>query len=534
MDRRTLLRAVAGARPVMAGAGVIAAPALAQDAAAGTLRFVPQGNLANIDPVWSATVLARNAGLMVYDTLFGMGRDFRERPQMAASHEVSADGLTHTIVLRRGLLFHDKEPVRARDCIASVARWSKRDVLGQRLDALLDEMRAVADDRFEIRLKRPWPGLTWALGKPSANICAIMPERVARTDPYTQITDYTGSGPFRFRGDLWVPGSIAVFERNHDYVPRDEAPDLLAGGKRVHFERVEWRVMPDPATAAAALQNNEVDWWEYPLADLLPVLRRNRQIAVQLVNTAGNLGVLRFNFLHPPFDNPAVRRAILPAIDQRAFMDAAIGTDPTLSRVPAGVFTPGTPLANEAGLEVLSGPRDLERAKRLLGEAGYRGERAVMLAATDLPLLQGLTEVGADMLRRMGFNIDLLAMDWGTQIQRRTNRGPVDQGGWSVFCTTWEGLDVSVPGSHQPIRGHGANAWSGWPTSPRLEALREAWFDAPDPEAEKRIAEDIQRAVWEEVPFVPLGLTLRPQTYRRGITGIITGGPALFWNVRRA
>jgi peptide/nickel transport system substrate-binding protein len=493
---QTTRRAVLGA-----SAAALASPRLALgQVQARTLRFVPQANLASVDRSGRPAVVVRNHALMVYDTLFGLGADYRPRPQMAAGHEVSADGLRWTVTLRPGLRFHDNEPVRAADCVASITRWSKRDVLGQRLDALLDGMRALDDSRFEIRLKKPWPGLAFALGKPSANMCAIMPERVARTDPFTQISDTTGSGPFRFRQDQFRPGDVAVYERFAGYAPRDEAADFMAGGKVVHFDRVEWRILPDPSTAAAALQNNEVDWWEVPLPDLLPLLRRNRDIVVDLVNTAGNLGVLRFNFLNAPFDNPAVRRAILPALDQTAFVQASVGTDPALSRVPAGVFTPGTPLATEAGLEVLSSPRDLAAAQRALREAGYRGERVVMLSATDLPTLQGLAQVAADLLRRIGFNVDLQAMDWGTHIQRRNNRGPVDQGGWSAFCTTWEGLDVSVPGSHQPIRGHGANAWAGWPTMPRLEELREAWFEAPDLEAERRIAAEIQRTCGRRCP----------------------------------
>jgi len=525
MHRRSLLLAT----PV-----ALAAPRLAfGQGNARTLRFVPQGNLANIDPVWTTTTLARNHGLMVYDTLFGLGRDFKPRPQMAAAHEVSADGLTHRIALRPDLRFHDGEKVRAVDCIASITRWSKRDVLGLRLGALLEEFRATADDRFEIILKKPWHGLTWALGKPSANICAIMPERLARTDPFTQVTEALGSGPFRFRAGDWVPGSIAVYERNPDYVPRDEPADFLAGGKAVNFDRVEWRVMPDPATAAAVLQNNEVDWWETPLADLLPLLRRNRDITIDVVNTAGALGVLRFNHLHPPFDNPAIRRAILPAIDQTGFMQAALGEDKALWTVPAGAFTPGTPLANDQGLEALTGPRDPEAARRALAAAGYRNQKVVILSPSDFPTLNALSEVAADTLRRIGMNVDLQVMDWGTLVQRRAKRDAPDQGGWNIFCTTWEGLDVSVPGSHQPIRGNGTEGWIGWSTSPRREALREAWFDAATPEEEKRIAGELQMLVWEEAPFIPLGLLRPPQAFRRGIRDIVTGGPPLFWNVRR-
>jgi len=291
--------------------------------------------------------------------------------------------------------------------------------------------------------------------------------------------------------------------------------------------------MPDPATAAAAMQANEADWWEQPLADLLPLLRRNRDIAIEVVNTAGALGMLRFNHLHPPFDNPAVRRAVFPAMDQRAFMQAALGEDPALWTVPAGAFTPGTPLANDAGLEVLTGPRSADAAKRALAAAGYRGESVVLLSPSDLPTQSALCEVAADTLRRIGMRVDLQMMDWGTLVQRRAKREAPAQGGWNAFCTTWEGLDVSVPGSHQPIRGNGLEGWIGWATSERREALRDASFDAADPETARRIAEDIQRVVWDEAPFVPLGLLLPPMAFRRGLTGIVKGGPPLFWNVRR-
>ncbi len=402
MHRRTLLKGTG-----LAMAAPLAAPALAQGNAR-TLRFVPQGNLANIDPVWTTTTLARNHGLMVYDTLFGLGKDFQPKPQMAAGHEVSADGLVHAVTLRPDLRFHDGQPVLARDCIASIARWSKRDVLGQRLAALLEEMRVKADDRFEIVLKKPWPGLTWALGKPSANICAIMPERVAQTDPFTQITDYVGSGPFRFRAAQWVPGSIAAYERFPGYVPRDEPADFLAGGKAVYFDRVEWQVMPDPATAAAALQNNEVDWWETPLADLLPVLRGNRDIAIEVVNTAGALGMIRFNHLHPPFDKPEIRRALLPAIDQVSFMQAALGEDRALWQVPAGAFTPGTPLATDLGMEAVAGPRDPEAAKRALAAAGYKGEPVVILSPTDSSSAPTVLELAAEN------NVPVVIADIGT------------------------------------------------------------------------------------------------------------------------
>jgi peptide/nickel transport system substrate-binding protein len=530
IQRRSLGRGLAAG--AVAG---LAMPRLAPAQGAGrTLRFIPQGGLTNLDPMATTATVTRNHALMVYDTLFGLGQDHAPKPQMAEGHEVSDDGLATTIKLRPELRFHDGEPVRAQDCVASVLRWSKRDILGQRLGLLLEEMRVLDDDRFAIRLKRPWSGLLFALGKPSASICAILPERLARSEPgRAPLAEQIGSGPFRFRASQFVPGSVAAYERNQHYVPRDEPPDFLAGGKPVHFDRVEWRAQPDPAVAAAALQANEADWWETPLATLLPLLRRDSDIAVEVVNTAGALATLRFNHLHPPFDRPEVRRALLPAIDQRAFMRAALGDDPALWHVPSGAFTPGTPLANEIGLEALSGPRNPEAARRALRASGYDGRKVVMLQPTDYPIIAALAEVAAATMRQVGFDVDVQTMEWATLLQRRASREPADKGGWNVFCTTWEGLDVAVPGSHQPLRGHGQDAWFGWPTSPRREALRERWFAAADLAEARRIAEEMQQLLWEEAPFIPLGLLRPPQAYRRSLTGILVGGPPLFWGVKR-
>ena len=129
----------------------------------------------------------------------------------------------------------------------------------------------MSDTVIEFRLKQPFPLLPNALGKTGTSMPCIMPERLAKTDPNKQVTEMVGSGPFRFKADERVPGALVVYERNRDYVPRpDGPPTFTAGPKVVHYDRVEWRVIPDPATAANALVNGEVDWWQASTPDLLP------------------------------------------------------------------------------------------------------------------------------------------------------------------------------------------------------------------------------------------------------------------------
>ena len=531
MQRRQLLAATAAV--AMISRASLPRPAIAQSGGR-TLRFIPEGNLQNPDPVWSTTTVARNFGYMVWDTLYGVDEAMQPRPQMVEGHEVSADGLTWRMRLREGLRFHDGAPVRPADCIASITRWMKRDGFGQRLDASLNEIRAIDDRSFEFRLKRPFPLLAAGLGKPTANVCFIMPERMAKVDPYKQIDEYTGSGPYRFLRDEWVPGASAAFARNAAYVPRQEPANFVAGGKSANFDRVDWKIIPDASTSAAAMQNDEADWWQTPTPDLLPLLRKASGVSVDLLDTIGNMGVLRCNMLHPPFDNVKLRRAILPAISQADFMQAAMGNEASLYKIDVGVFTPGSPLANTAGLEVLTGPRDLAKAKRLVVESGYKGERVVFIAPTDYPNLYAYGQVGADLLQRLGINVDFQATDWGTMINRRGNRESIDKGGWSVFCTNWEGLNLADPGAHAPIGGQGDKGWFGWYSSQKMEDLRSAWFDAPDLATQKKVAEQIQLLVWEDVPYYPLGQTFQPIARRTNITGIVRAPFPLFWNVKKS
>ena len=535
MLRRDLLTGAAAAAIALPGNPLLrGAPAIAQPASARTLRFIPQSDVATLDPIVTTAYVTRNHSFLIWDTLYRLDGDLRPQPQMVEGHRVEDDGKRWILTLREGLKFHDGEPVRARDCVASIRRWQRRDPLGQELAARTDELLAQDDRTIVFRLNRPFPLLPDALGKVGTPVPFMMPERLANTDPFRAITEFIGSGPFRFKADERVQGSRFVYERFADYVPRPSGtPSWTAGPKRVFFDRIEWRVTPDPATAAAALQSGEVDWWENPPNDLLPVLRRNRDIVTERPDPTGLLGFGRFNHLHPPFDNPRLRRAILGAINQADFMTAAWGSEPGAWRDKVGFFPAGTPFASDAGMSALTSPRDLEKVKREVAASGYKGEPVVLLGATDFPIINALCLVGADLFRKIGLNVDYVASDWGTVVQRRASKEPPDKGGWSIFFTYWAGFDTLNPGVNQTIRGNGTDGWFGWPKSERLEAARAEWFDAPTLEAQKAAARKQQEIAFEEVPSLPLGQAITTTAYRRTLTDVPKGLP-LFWSVRRA
>ncbi len=360
MQRRAILKTIS------AGAVALAAPRIVSAAAeTATLRFVPQADLSVLDPVFTTAYVTRNHAFMVFDTLYGIDAAFNPQPQMLAGHTVEQDGKLWRLTLRPGLTFHDGEPVLAKDAVASIRRWAQRDAFGSALLAATDEITAPSDRVVQLRLNKPFPMLPLAMGHGSNTMLPVMPARLAATPPTQAVTEMVGSGPYRFVADERVAGSLAVYRKFDGYVPRpDGQPSFTAGPKIANVARAEWHTIPDPATAAAALQAGEIDWWEQPTADLLPLLRRNKAIVVEILDHAGNIGFLRLNSLLPPFDKPAVKHALLGAINQADFMQAVVGDDPAMWRDKVGVFTPGTPLANEAGIAVLTRPRDDARVKR--------------------------------------------------------------------------------------------------------------------------------------------------------------------------
>ena len=395
----------------IAAAATLATYALnarAKSADSKTLLFIAQSDLTILDPIWTTAYITRNHGYMVFDTLFALDSAFKPRPQMDGTYEISPDRLRYSFTLRDVLKFHDGEPVGAIDCIASLRRWMARDALGQTLATVVDKMKPEDRASFTIQLKEPFPLLIDAIAKVSSLAPFIMPERLAKTDPFQQVTEMVGSGPFKFVAEEFEPGNKVVYVKNADYMPRDELPSWASGGKVVKVDRVEWLNLPDATTKAAALASGEVDWWENPPSDVVPVLAANPNIAVAKSDPFGSLTMLRFNQLNPPFDNVTMRRAVMAVVDQREFMSALAG-DPSNWSVCPSFFTCGTPMANNAGSEALTGKRDFAKAKKLIAEAGYKGEKIVVLDAVELPVSHAQALVVSDLLKKLELNVELAA-----------------------------------------------------------------------------------------------------------------------------
>jgi peptide/nickel transport system substrate-binding protein len=535
-SRRSVLTAgVAAAALASIGAPHVAR---AQQRPARQARMVPHGDLRSLDPIWTTANMSAYHGVMMYDTLFGIDANFQPQPQMVGRTDISTDRKTYTFELRPGLKWHDGTAVTARDCVASLRRWQVKDSAGQHLFLRVADTPVVDDKTFRIVLKEPYGLLLDALAKTSTPLCVMMKADIAATDPNTQITKHIGSGPFKFIEAEYRPGSRVVYERNPDYVPRSEPASGIAGGKRVLLDRVIWDIIPDAQTAASALMTGEVDFFEVPPIDILPMLSAAPGVKVDVFNKLGNVGYCRLNFLHPPFNNLAARKAAQLAISQEDILRAAVG-NPAYYRTCGSHFTCDSPMGVEDGSEALMLKAPMAqrqaRARELLKESGYDGKPIVILQATDVHVMNQTVLVIAQNLRQIGMNVQLAASDWGGVVTRRSVQSPPDQGGWNVFFTYGGGNATASPINLFGHAATGRNAWFGWPENALNEQLRNEWAAAPTLETRKAVARRLNRNMIDYVHDVKTGQWVAPVAYRsdrlRGLLAVPEVIP--WWNVER-
>ena len=524
-------------RTVLAGLGAtvanysLPAPSLAQSKKANTLVQVPVAGLLVLDPVATTISITNYHGHHAYETLYAIDSKFRAKPQMAEGHTVSDDNLTWNVKLRPGLKFHDGERVLARDCVASIKRWGQRDGFGASLLAYSNEISAVDDNTIRFRLKKPFGVLPDALAHPIASACFIMPERFAATDITKPVTEVVGSGPFRFVADEFVPSQRAVYAKNTAYVPRDEKPDCMAGGKIVHFDRVEWHTISDPGTAAAALQAGEIDWWETVQFDLVEVLKSDKNIKVLTSDLWRNF--IRFNCGQAPFNNPALRRAVAAGITQSDFNQALVGTDADLQTTCFSMYSCGLPGVEELGKGVMDNKKDWKALAEQVKKAGYNGEKVVLLNTADLAVLAPMGPVLVDTLTKMGIKVDLQMSDLGTISQRWLSQAPLDQGGWSMFLFRGGTPLMANPLTATVARGLGPTGFPGNNTDQELEADISEWIAAPTEQERATKLDKVHRRLWDTMPIAPMAGYNQQTAFRSNLTGYIQMTTPVAWNIRR-
>jgi peptide/nickel transport system substrate-binding protein len=518
------------AMAVAAAIGLAATPAAAQK----VLRVVPHADLKVLDPTTTTATITLMHGVYIYDFLFNWDEKLDAKPQMVGDHNVSADSLTYSFKLRPGLKFHDGSPVTSKDVVASLTRWMKKDSVGGSLQDRMASLEATGSDTFVIKMKEKYGPVLFSLASAGGQLPIIMREKEASVDLGTVITETIGSGPFKFNKGEWVPGSKVIYDKNPDYVPRSEPASSLAGGKVVKLDRVEYKVIPDSATSIAALNAGEVDVVDQPPLDMVKLVRNNPDVRVEALFPVPAVGVIRPNHLHPPFNNVKARMALQMMVDQLDYLRAGFGDDERLWSVCHSYFVCGAPYGTDAGAEPYK-KADMQKARQLLAESGYKGEKITIIGASDLPSLHAMTLVTAEKLKAIGGNVEVILADWGSIVTRRSKKESPEQGGWNIFHTTWGGLSM-----HHPLTNVAVNAdcaqknWFGWPCDQEAMKLRDQFLAAATPDEQKRIAEAYHKRLYEVQPLAVTGQYSQPTFYRKNVTGLLKAAILTFWNVDKS
>ena len=495
------------------------------------LRVVPHSGLKILDPIWTTAYISRNHGYMIYDTLFGLDADGNIQPQMVDTVTTSDDGLTITMTLRDGLNWHDGPAVTSKDVVASIQRWGSKDAMGQKMMAFVDSLEATDDKTFTFNLNAPTGLVQLALAKPSSNVPFMMPERIANTPSGEQISEFIGSGPFVFKDDEWEPGAKVVYVKNEAYVPRSEEPSGFAGAKLAKVDRVEWRPIRDHQQAVNALKAGEIDYIESPPHDLLPLLTGDDNIKLVETNSAGNQFTFRYNVLHPPFDNPKIRQALLYAFNQEDFLQATVG-DESFYVTCKAMFGCGMPFETTAHMDGLL-DSNFAKARELIAEAGYDGTPIILMHSTDLAILTNLAPVAKDLMESVGLNVDMQSMDWQSLVARRAKRDDPADGGWNAFLTSWTAGDLFNPVAMAFLNSSCETALFGWPCDDQIEKLRDDFARATTTDEQLAIVENVQSRFVEYPTHIHLGQWKQPAAVRANVDGVIDAGVPVFWNISK-
>jgi peptide/nickel transport system substrate-binding protein len=520
-----------------AAAGTLALAALFGPGAAlaqqpKTLRVVAHADLKILDPTFTTAYITRNFGYMVYDTLFAQDANGHPKPQMVEKYSTSKDGLNWTFTLRPGLKFSDGSNVTSADAVASIQRWGARDSIGRAMGNAGAQWHAVDARTFTLTLKEPFGMVLEGLAKPSGFPPVILPERLAKMPTTSPLHEAIGSGPYMFKRDEWVPGNKAVFVRNPYYVARSEPPSGLAGSKKPHFDRVEWLYLPDSNSAVAALKRGEVDLIEQVPPDYITPLRQDPKIKVR--PNGWWQGFVVMNELYPPFNNIKARQALAHAISQEKFM-AAMGypLDMRMSYC-ASFFVCGTANETAAGADPFRKP-DLAKAKQLLAESGYKGEKVVVLVPTDVTYTNAEALMTVQAMRSIGINVEAQNMDWASLGARRAKKEAPDAGGWNVYTTVAGQFDVDSPITNAYLSAACGTALPGWPCDKQLDELRTAWIKETNPAKRKKILDEFQQRAYEALPYINAGQYQAAFAARADLKGLdkMWGGLPTVWVLDR-
>ena len=417
MPWNTFVRAVVAAAlavAVMAGA----AAAAETPKRGGILRVGNLGEPPALDAHWTTASITETLTNHIYEGLYSLDRDNRPIPMLAESHSVSRDGLAYTFKLRQGIKFHNGKEMTSEDVVASLARWGKQSVYGKTLFDKVADLRARDTYTVELKLKEKVAIVLVSLAVPN-NFAAIYPREIAeKFPPQTKITEYVGTGPYKLAE--WKPDRYIRMVRFNDYKPRNEPPNGYGGGKTAYLDEIRWIPVPDVATRVAQVETGELEFADDLNLDAYDRLKRNPG-ARPIIGKPYYWLVAVLNKKDGLMQNQKLRQAWQAAIDIEPIMRNVAGGKAEFYRMDSSLAFAEVPAWHTSLPGLPWNAHDRDKARRLLREAGYKGEPVRFMTTQEYKWMYDFALLTKQQLEDVGFVIDLQVMDWSTLVQRRNN-----------------------------------------------------------------------------------------------------------------
>jgi len=502
-------------------------------AAESVLRIKYDGDIKQLDPLFTSSYPTRDMAYMIFDTLFSMDGDYRPQPQMVKEWSLSQDQKTYSFVLRDGLVFHNGAPVTVADVIASIKRWMDKDNMGDEIKKRLVSLEDTGNNGFTLVLSEPFAHVIGGFARMSAYPLFIMPQAIAQTPASEEIREFVGSGPFKLVADEWMPGVRMVLVKHEAYIPRDEPPSGLAGGKIAKVDRVERITFSDDMSAVNALLAGEIDYIAPLPPEMLPILEADPDIEWTKAPILGKNWQVILNHTQPPFDNVKIRQAVQYVVNQQDIMRAFFGDRDDLYMLCGALFMCGGPYETDAGSERFMSP-SVEKAQALLAEAGYDGTPIHYLHPMDGKNQRDGGTVMVQALRQAGFMVEDIQIDTATMFSRRANKGKPEEGGWNIFITGFAGDALMDPLTNPFMTGACEKAWIGWPCDQSMQDLWQGFLASQTDEERYDIAVKLQIRANEIVTYIPMGQFNDLAAWRKNISGQVPGAILTLWNVEKA
>jgi peptide/nickel transport system substrate-binding protein len=492
-------------------------PAGAAPRRGGEMIFAQEAQVSGLDMHFSSAISSRNIALHIYESL--LTRDESNAPiaELAERWTASGDGLTYTFPLRKGVLFHNGKEMTSADVLASYQRYQRLGVDKKLLDPVA-AMTAVDRYTFQLKLKKAVPTFIEELSSFRVPIVIMPAEETAKGGGKTE--PYIGTGPYQFVE--WIPDSHVKLKRFDRYKVNETLPDRSGfGGRKVaYFDAVTFRIVTEGGARVAGLEKGELHGVEDVPTKAAQRLKSNRNVVLYPLERFW-IHIAIPNHARPPTDNLLVRRAIQVGLNMDEIMEAA--TDGAYS-LQAGYQYPGNPYYTDAGKERYN-PKDTEQAKRLLKEAGYKGEEVVLITNSDYQTMYNAAIVMAEQMKAFGLNVKTEVSDWPTQRKKRE-----DPKAWNFYFTGF-GTGPSVGPAAALIDLLPPVNLQNAAVDPVLHQAFDDLLNKATPEERKAAFVRAQARIYEQVHAVKFGDLTKIQAVRANVKGFKPHRIPRMWGV---